>query len=130
MATATVSFVNNNLVPLGDKRQKTVTFYGSLTFSAAADTYAAGGLLALAAHALKKLGPYADRTPLSVKVYSAAGSGLTYLWDTATSKLKIFGGGGNGTTGPTEITDGTALNATTPTISGDVVNFEATFPTQ
>ena len=45
------------------------------------------------------LGPYGDRTPISVRVWSKTASGLNYLYDITNSKLKIFGGGasGNGT---------------------------------
>ena len=128
MATATVSYSASNDVPLGEKRQKTVTFYGTIAFSAAGDAYAAGGLLGLAGAALLNLGPYADRDPLSARIYSLSGSGLGYEYVNSTKKLKILGGGGSGTAAQVEITDGTALNATTPQIATDVVAFEITFP--
>lgn len=129
MATATVKFNGSNQVPLGDATQDLVKFYGSVTFSAAADTYATGGLLALAGFDLKALGPYGDRTPLLVLVQSLKGSGYTYVWNRTTNKLAIFSSAaGSGTTGPVEITNATALNAATPNIFTDDVVFELVVP--
>lgn len=127
MATATCKF--NASVPLevGDQTGESVRFYGTVTFSAAGDTYATGGLSPLAGFDLKSLGPYADRTPLAVYIESQIGSGLSYYYNASTKKLQIFGGGGSGTAGLTEVTNNTALNATTPQIFTDVVNFEAVF---
>lgn len=129
MATATIKFVPNPVLGgFGDAGERTVTFFGSITFSAATDTYATGGLLPLAGFAPKNLGPYADRTPLFSYVSSVAGQPWSYMWNPSTGKLQIFGGGGSGTTALTELTNGTALNATTPTISTDSVLFNMTFP--
>jgi hypothetical protein len=128
MATATFKFNASAKSPLGDVSQDVVTYYGSITFSAATDTYVTGGLLALANFAAINLGPYADRTPLFVDVQSQAGSGLQYFYNFSTKKLQIFAGGGSGTTGPTEVTNGTALNGTTPQIFTDVVGFQFIVP--
>ena len=127
MATATFQYKINSKVTLGEKNQKTVRFYGTITFSAAADTYATGGLLPLAGAALKNLGPFADRVPLAVYIDSQIGSGWWYNWNQTTGKLMILSGAGSGTAAPTEVTNNTALNATTPQIFTDVVNFEAVF---
>lgn len=130
MPTATISFEIDNRVPLGEKNQKTVRYYGSVVFSAATDTYATNGLLPASGEALENLGPYGDRLPVRVDVFSLNGSGIQYAWDQATGKLKIFSSAaGSGTAGPSEITNGTALNAITPDVSADVVRFEAVFPT-
>ena|SRR5277367_3417738 len=131
MATATFKFNNNTAINsgLGDSTQHAVTFYGTITFSAATDTYLTGGLLPLAGFAPKNLGPYGDRVPLKIYVESQSGSGFEYKWNQATGQLQVFSGTGAGaTSSATELTTGTALNATTPTISTDVINFEATFP--
>lgn len=129
MATATFKFnPNTTLGGFGDAGERTVTFYGSITFSAATDTYATGGLLPFAGFALKNLGPYADRTPLFAYISSTIGQPWSYLYNVSTGKLQIYGGGGSGTTALTEVTNGTALNGTTPTISTDNVLFNVTFP--
>lgn len=131
MATATVKFVPNPNLVMGGRGtvdQATVAYYGTITFSAAADTYAAGGLLPLAGSDLKSLGPFADRAPIIVDLLSQGGSGFQYMWNVATGKLQIFAGGGSGTAAPSELTNGTALNAATPNIFLDVVNFLAVFP--
>jgi hypothetical protein len=129
MATATFKFNPAPTIPgSDDTTQSTIRFFGTVTFSAAADTYATGGLLPLAGFALKNLGPYADRTPVAAYVESLAGSGLTYYYNIGTGKVQVFGGGGSGTTGITEITNGTALNGTTPQIFTDVVSFEIVVP--
>ena len=130
MATATIKFVPNIRVNLGDSSQDAVSFYGTITFSAAADTYATGGLLPLAGFAPKNLGPYGDRPPLDVIMYSVAGTGWVYQWNFSTGKLQIFSGGASGaaTTAQVELTNGTALNATTPQVFTDVVNFRYVVP--
>ena len=184
MGVATTSVSINTSVPQGEKRQKTLVYFGTFAFSAAGDTYATGGLAAATNKGFASLGPYGDRTPISVRVWSKTGSGLNYLYDITNSKLKVFGGGssGNGTvtstislaagnagtaafpvvlsaqannsaltnnnnatpltgitgvvstfsgntvTGDAEIANGTALNATTPTISTDTVSFELIVP--
>jgi len=110
-----------------DTTGETARYYGTITFSAAGDTYATGGLLPLTNFALKNLGPYADRTPVAVYIESQIASGLSYYYNANTGKLQIFGGGGSGTAGLTEITNTTPLSGTTPPISTDVVNFEAIF---
>ena len=130
MATATVKF---NPIPRffsasGDATQDSMRYFGTVTFSAATDTYATGGLLPLTGIALKNLGPYADRQPTVVYLESQSGSGLSYYYNVSTGKVQIFGGGGSGTAGLTEITNGTALNAVTPSVFADVVAFEAVFP--
>jgi hypothetical protein len=128
MATATVKYnITTRPTSWGSVDQETVTFMGTVTFSAAADTYATGGLLALSGFAALNLGPYSDRNPLFVDIQSQAGSGLQYEYNVATKKLQIFGGGGSGTTAPSEITNATALNATTPQIFTDVVAFQFFF---
>lgn len=131
MPTATFKFVRNTkLGGVGDKRQRTLAFYGTITFSAATDTYATGGILPLAGGALKDLGPYGDRVPLVLTLDSQAGSGWQYQWNQATGKLQIFSGNssGSGTTASAELTNGTALNAGTPSIATDVIVFEVVFP--
>lgn len=130
MATATVKFNITTAQPtgFGSVDQETVTYSGTITFSAAADTYATGGMLPLAGFALKNLGPYADRVPLNIVFDSQSGTGWQYQWNPTTGKLQVFGGGGSGTTAVTELTNGTALNAATPNIFTDVVVFQAVFP--
>lgn len=130
MATATLKFNINNKALLGDVTQDLITYFGTVTFSAAADVYLTGGIAALTGSALKNLGPFADRAPLEVRVYSQNGQGWKYLWNPATSKLMVFSGGASGanTTADIELTNNTALNATTPTISTDIVTFAAVFP--
>jgi len=128
MATATVKYnITTRPTSFGSVDQETVTFMGLITFSAAADTYLTGGLLALAGFALLNLGPYADRNPLFMDIQSQAGSGLQYLYNVATKKLQIFGGGGSGTAAVSEITTGTALSGVTPNVFTDVVAFQAFF---
>jgi hypothetical protein len=130
MPTATFDFAISNRVPLGEKNQKTVRYYGSIVFSAATDTYLTGGLLPTTGEGLPELGPYGDRVPLKVDVFSRSGSGFTYAWNQATGKLMVFASAaGSGTAGAGEVTTGTALNATTPSIAADDVGFEAVFPT-
>jgi hypothetical protein len=130
MATATVKWNITTQQPtsLGSIDQETVTFSGTVTFSAAADTYATGGLLPAAGFALKNLGPYADRAPLAWTVASQAGSGWEYEYNVSTGKLMIIAGGGSGTAATVELTNGTALNAATPNIFTDVVKFQMVFP--
>jgi hypothetical protein len=130
MATATISFNVDNTVPLGEKNQKTVRYYGTVSFSAAADVYLTGGMAPVSGGALLNMGPYADRTPLRVDVFSQNGSSFQYKWDQATGKLKVYSGAAaaDGVTAAPELTNNTALNATTPAISTDVVGFEAVFP--
>jgi hypothetical protein len=130
MATATVKWNITTLQPtaFGSIDQESVTYSGTITFSAAADTYLTGGLLPLAGFAPKNLGPYADRTPLAFYVASQAGSGWEYEFNVATGKLMIIAGGGSGTAAPVELTTGTALNAATPNIFTDVVGFQLVFP--
>lgn len=131
MAVATYTLTQSaRLEPLGSKDQKTLTFWGSITFSAAADTYATGGVSPLATTVLKALGPYANTAPLAVTLHSARGTGFQYQFDTSTNKILIFSGAAaaDGTTGAVQLTNGTALNATTPTISTDVVRYEIVFP--
>lgn len=128
MAVATFKFVPQGNVVLGEDSGDCVRFYGVIAFSAAADTYATGGLLALAGFDAKSLGPYADRVPLIVVVQSLRGSGYQYLYNTSTKKLMIIAGGGSGTAAPVELTNTTALNAATPNIFTDVIAFELIFP--
>lgn len=130
MATATVKYTPNPQIGSGkgSPDAMTVTYYGSITFSAATDTYLTGGLLALAGFALANLGPYADRTPLIMSIFSQAGSGFQYEYNLSTNKLQIFAGGGSGTAAPSEVTSGTALNATTPSLFTEVINFSVVFP--
>jgi hypothetical protein len=130
MATATMKFVPNPrlLTGKGTIDQATVAYYGTVTFSAAADTYATGGLLPAAGNALINLGPYGDRTPLIIDMFSQGGSGFQYMWNVSTGKLQIFAGGGSGTAAASEVTNGTALNAATPNIFTDVIAFVAVFP--
>jgi hypothetical protein len=128
MATATVKYiVTTRPTSWGSVDQETVTFMGTIAFSAAADTYATGGLLALSGFAALNLGPYSDRNPLFVDIQSQAGSGLQYYYNVATKKLMILGGGGSNTAAPVEIAAGTLLNATTPQIFTDVVAFQFFF---
>lgn len=124
MATGTVKYNISNKVPLGEKNQKTVRYYGTITFSAAADTYATGGLLPLAGFAPKTLGPFGDRTPVSFYVESATGSGWWYVFNTSTGKLQIFGGGAGANAAASELAAGQALT----TEFADTVIFEAVFP--
>lgn len=128
MATATVKFVPGTVVS-STVDQKTVNYFGTVTFSAAADTYATGGLAALTGSAFLNLGPYGDRTPLQVQVWSTAGSGWNYQWNPTTSKLQIFSGtSGGATSASTELTNSTALSGGTPEIFTDTLSFKATFP--
>jgi len=127
MATATCKFNITNKAPLGIDDQDIVTYVGTITFAAVStDTYVTGGLLALSGFAALNLGPYADRTPIAVQIASLAGSGFQYLYNVATKKLMIFGGGGSATA-PAELTNATQLGATTPSIFTDVVAFELVF---
>ena len=128
MATATVKYVANPALTLGDTAQETVIYFGTIAFSAAADTYATGGLLASTGSALLNLGPYADRPPIYIDCNTQAGSGWEYEYNVATKKLMIIAGGGSGTAAAVEVTNGTALNAGTPNIFTDVVAFRAVFP--
>lgn len=130
MATATFKFNPSPVLGTGkgDIRQQVVKYFGSISFSAAADTYATGGLSPLAGFALINLGPYSDRVPLSTYIESSNGSPLYYMWNQTTGKLQIFAGGGSGTAGLTEVTNGTALSGVTPNIFTDVIFFEVTFP--
>ena len=130
MATATFKFNPSPKAPLGDVSQDIVCFYGSITFSAAADTYLTGGLLPLAGFAAINLGPYSDRVPLFCDIQSQIGSGLNYQYNVVTKKLMILGGGGSGTAAAVEITNGSALNATTPQIFTDQVAFQMFMPMQ
>jgi hypothetical protein len=128
MPTATVKYViTPKPTSFGTVDQETVTFMGTIAFSAATDTYATGGLLALTGFALLNLGPYADRNPLFIDLQSQSGSGLTYYYNVATKKLQIFAGGGSATVAASEVTNATALNATTPQIFTDVVAFQVFF---
>jgi hypothetical protein len=100
-----------------------------VAFSSPTDTYATGGLAALTGFAFINFGPFGNRAPLQVDIFTMAGSGISYQWNTATNKLMILSGtAASATAGSTEITNGTALNATTPAISTDVVNFRIVFP--
>lgn len=133
MATATIKFTESPaIIPDGSCDQDTVTYLGSVTFSAAADTYLTGGLLPLAGFDLKSLGPYADRTPLVVYVESLAGTGFSYVWVQSTGKLKILASAaGSNTTGQGEAATATALSGLTGgglNVFTDVVVFEARFP--
>jgi hypothetical protein len=130
MATATFKFNPSNKVVLGDATQDLVTYYGTISFSAAGDTYATGGILPTTGFGLASLGPYANRTPLFVDVQSSNGSSMMYLWNQTTGKLQVFTGNSSGsaTTSAPELSNNTALNATTPAISTDVINFRICFP--
>lgn len=122
---ATVSYVKNAKFPLGETFQDSVVYYGSLTFSGAGDTYGTGGLPATTGKGLAALGPYSDRTPVSVSFKSVGGYDYNYI--ASTGKLLIIAGGGSGTAAPVEVTDTTALNAATPNINLDTVTFAAKF---
>ena len=130
MATATVKYNITTQQPtsLGSVDQETVTYSGTVTFSAATDTYATGGLLALTGFAVLNLGPLADRVPLAFYIASQAGSGWEYEYNTSTKKLMVIAGGGSGTAAPVELTNTTALNAATPNIFTDTVKFQFVFP--
>ena len=131
MATATIKFIEDvAIIPDGTCDQDTTVFLGTVTFSAAADTYLTNGLLAASGFDLKSMGPYADRSPMSIYIYSIAGSGWQYQWVQSTLKMKIFSGNSSGsaTTAAAELPNATALNAATPNIFTDVVRFEARFP--
>lgn len=128
MATATFKFNIKGNVPVGEDSQDVIRYFGTITFSAAADTYATGGLLAAAGFAALNLGPYSDRDPILMVITTLRGSGWEYQYNTSTKKLMIIAGGGSGTAAPVELTNGTALNAATPNIFTDVVSFELTFP--
>jgi hypothetical protein len=128
MPTATFKFNISNKAPIGEDTQDCLRYFGTITFSAAGDTYATGGLLALAGFAALNLGPYSDRTPLLVICQSLLGSGYQYLYNPTTKKLMIIAGGGSGTAAPVELTNATALNAAVPNIFTDSVVFELTFP--
>jgi len=134
MSTATLKFNITTQYPtqFGSADQETVTYFGTITFSAAADVYLTGGIAALAGFALKNLGPYADRTPLCVYVYSRNGSGWNYQYNLTTGKLQLFASAaGSGTAADPEATNNTALSALTGngglTAFTDVIGFQATF---
>ena len=128
MATATVKYIANPALTLGDTAQETVIYFGTISFSAATDTYLTGGLLGATGFAVSNLGPYADRAPIYFDVNTQAGSGWDYEYNDATKKLMIIAGGGSGTAAAVELTTATALNAATPNIFTDVVAFRAVFP--
>ncbi len=128
MPAATFKFNIKGNVPIGVDDQDILTYFGTVTFSAAGDTYSTGGMLALAGAAALNLGPYADRTPIFVEVVSLSGSGYQYLYNAATKKLMVIAGGGSGTAAPVELTNNTALNAATPNIFTDVIAFMMVFP--
>jgi len=128
MPTATFKFNIKNNVPIGVDDQDILTYIGTITFSAAADTYATGGLLALAGFAALNLGPYADRAPIVAIVESLSGSGYQYLYNVATKKLMIIAGGGSNVAAPVELANATALNVAVPNIFTDVVAFQLIFP--
>lgn len=128
MATATFKFNITNKAPIGEDTQDCIRYFGTITFSAAADTYATGGLLALAGSAALNLGPYADRTPLLAVCQSLIGSGYQYLYNPTTKKLMIIAGGGSNAAAPLELANNTALNVAVPNIFTDSVVFELTFP--
>src|SRR2546430_5569218 len=90
MATATLKFVPANIISLGAIDGELVRYYGTITFSAAADTYLTGGLLPLAGFDLKAPGAFADRTPLWINVYSRSRSRRDYQWKNAPGELKSF----------------------------------------
>lgn len=128
MATATMRFNAPSGIALGAIDGELVRYYGTISFSAAGDTYLTGGLLPAAGFDLKSLGPYADRVPLAVNIISRAGSGWDYQWNNAAGKLKIFASAaGSGTAATGEATTGTALNAFTPSVAADDIVFEAIF---
>jgi hypothetical protein len=128
LATATVKYIANPALTLGDTAQETVIYFGTISFSAATDTYLTGGLLGATGFAVSNLGPYADRAPIYFDVNTQAGSGWEYEYNVATKKLMIIAGGGSGTAAAIELTTATALNAATPNIFTDVVAFRAVFP--
>jgi hypothetical protein len=128
MPTATFKFNISNKVPIGEDTQDCLRYFGTITFSAAADTYATGGLLALAGFAALNLGPYSDRTPLLVIIQSLLGSGYQYLYNPTTKKLMIIAGGGSATAAPVELANAQPLNTAVPNIFTDSVVFELTFP--
>src|SRR5262249_48047986 len=130
MATATVKYnPSTTLIGGNTVDQKTVKYYGTVTFSAAADTYLTGGLLALSGFAFLNLGPYGDRPPLEVRLWSTDGSGWQFQYNTSTGKLLIFSGAAaaDGTNAAVPLTTGTALNATTPALSTAAISFYAVF---
>jgi hypothetical protein len=135
MATATLKFVPTTIYgsSFGSTDEETVTYSGTLAFSAAADVYLTGGIAPLAGFALKNLGPFADRTPLAVFIFSRNGSGWNYQWNLTTGKLQIYGSAaGSGTSADPEVTNNTALSGLTGngglTVFTDVIGFQATFP--
>jgi len=128
LATATVKYIANPALTLGDTAQETVIYFGTISFSAATDTYLTGGLLGATGFAVSNLGPYADRAPIYFDVNTQAGSGWEYEYNVATKKLMIIAGGGSGTAAAVELTTATALNAATSNIFTDVVAFRAVFP--
>lgn len=131
MATATFKFnPSTTLDTSSTVDQRTVTYYGTITFSAATDTYLTGGLLATTGFALLNLGPYGDRTPLEVRVFATDGSGWQFSYNISAGKLVIFSGAAaaDGTNAAVPLTTGTALNATTPALSTATVSFAARFP--
>jgi hypothetical protein len=130
MATATIKFVGSTKSPSGDVTQDCVTYYGTVTVSAAGDTYVTGGMAPLTGFAFKNLGAYGDRTPLFVEIASSNGSSMVYIWNQTTGKLQVFTGNSSasGVTSAPELTNGTAMSGTTPAINTDVITFRATFP--
>src|SRR5437899_3141963 len=129
MATATLKFVSSNVISLGAIDGELVRYYGTIAFSAAADVYLTNGIAPLTGFDLKALGPFADRQPLWINVFSRAGSGWNYQWNNTAGKLKIFAtAAGNGTSADQEATNNTALSAFAPNVFTDDIMFEAVFP--
>ena len=102
---ATVSYSST----LSTTTQKTIEYYGTVTIPASPATYATGGLLAASGAAFINLGPYGDRTPLLVEVFSTTASGYSYVYNPANLKLLILTGG--------TATGTVASTSTAPTIT-------------
>ena len=127
MATATATFtVNPTALNAEDQLQKSILVRGTLTFSAATDTYATGGVVATFTplESIKSSLP-----PTSVRIWSqpAVGSPVTFHYDYTynpgstiqNGQVQIWSGLGAGA----EYGNGSAL--TNP--GADTLLFEATF---
>lgn len=125
MALGTLSVTAGSVVQTNDQRCQ--TFYGTLTVSAFADIYPAGGM-ALDSVLQAALLPTSNQAPLRVLIYSAKGSGYIYQRIASSGKLMILQVPPNGsltTAAPLQ-----ELPSAANSLSGvfnDTIRFEATY---
>jgi hypothetical protein len=131
MAAATLKFILSPKLtpPFGSKLDNMLVLTGTITFSAAGDTYTTGGIAPLTGFALTNLAPYGNRTALAIYVQSSNGSGWNYQYNITSNKLQLFASAaGSGTAADGEATNGTALNGFSPNVFTDTVTFIAFLP--